>query len=208
MNKTGTYVKNLSGIASYESFRPTPLQDIKVDLDQEALDLLMKARTSLALLEGYSQAIVELDVFVGSYVQKEALLSSQIEGTQATIEDILDIQSGVSTNLDVIEVVNYVKAMEHAMSIRKDLPLCNRFIKEIHYQLMSSGRGEDKTPGEFRVSQNWVGKAKSNLKTALYIPPNVEDMNHALNDLENFLPSLARSMPWIYTSLNGISSRA
>ena len=121
------------------------------------------------------------------YVRKEALISSQIEGTQCTLDDVLDPEVEANANLDVSDVINYVKATQYALKRLERLPLCCRLIREIHEVLMENVRGQEKTPGEFRHSQNWIGPANSKLKDARYIPPNVEDMQTAMSDLEKYI---------------------
>jgi Fic family protein len=121
------------------------------------------------------------------YVRKEALMSSQIEGTQATLDDILDPAIEENVNRDVAEVLNYIKATEYAINRMKDLPLSNRLIKETHAVLMQGIRGQEWAPGEFRNSQNWIGGQGSTLKTARFIPPNPKDMLTAIADLENYM---------------------
>ena len=128
-------------------------------------------------------------LFVSMYVRKEALMSSQIEGTQATLEDIFDPMIEKNTNRNVADVVNYIKATEYAVKRLNTLPLCNRLIKETHAILMEDVRGQEKSPGEFRRSQNWIGGQGSTLKNARYIPPNPEDMNSAMSDLEKYMNS-------------------
>lgn len=123
------------------------------------------------------------------YVRKEALMSSQIEGTQATLEDILDPLLEENTNRNVADVVNYIKATEFAINRLKELPLCNRLIRETHAVLMSGVRGQEKSPGEFRTSQNWIGGQGSTLNNARYIPPSPSDMNEAMSDLEKYIHS-------------------
>jgi Fic family protein len=123
------------------------------------------------------------------YVRKEALMSSQIEGTQATLEDVLDPMVDENANRNVADVVRYIKATEFAIERQKELPLCNRLIKETHAVLMEGVRGQEKSPGEFRHSQNWIGGVGSTLKNARYIPPNVEDMIEAMSDLEKYMNS-------------------
>jgi Fic family protein len=121
------------------------------------------------------------------YVRKEALLSSQIEGTQATLDDILDPNIEENTNRHVADVINYIKASQYARKRLKDLPISNRLLMETHEILMQEVRGGEKNPGEYRRSQNWIGPQGSTLKDARYVPPNVEDMNDAMSDLEKFL---------------------
>jgi Fic family protein len=120
-------------------------------------------------------------------VRKEALLSSQIEGTQATFDDILDPAITENSNQDVADVVNYIKAMEFAIHRLQELPLCNRLLQECHQILMAGVRGKEKYPGEFRRSQNWISPQGSTLKNASYVPPSVEDMTEAMSDLEKFI---------------------
>lgn len=128
-----------------------------------------------------------IELFVSMYVRKEALMSSQIEGTQATLEDVLDPLIEANTNRNVADVVNYIKATEFAINRLQELPLCNRLIKETHAVLMSDVRGQEKSPGAFRYSQNWIGGQGSTLKNARYIPPAPEDMTEAMSDLEKYI---------------------
>ena len=128
-----------------------------------------------------------MDLFVSMYVRKEALMSSQIEGTQATLEDIFDPQADVNENRNVADVVNYIKATEYALDRLQSLPLCNRLLRETHAVLMKNVRGQEKNPGEFRRSQNWIGGQGSTLKNARYIPPDPENMEAAMSDLEKYM---------------------
>ena len=128
-----------------------------------------------------------MDLFISMYVQKEALLSSQIEGTQATLEDIFDPSIDANINADVNDVVNYTKATNYAIKRLESLPLCNRLLLETHEILLFGVRGKEKNPGEFRHSQNWIGGTGSTIKTARYIPPDVLTMKEALSDLEKYM---------------------
>ena len=148
---------------------------------------LSKAHRSIGRLEGSSRYIPNIDLFIAMYVRKEALLSSQIEGTQATMDDILDPDLSQNTNQNIQDVVNYIKASQYAREKLKEIPICNRLIKETHKILVENLRRNEKYPGEFRRSQNWIGPAGSNLRNARYIPPNVEDMIEAMYDLEKFI---------------------
>ena len=121
------------------------------------------------------------------YVRKEALMSSQIEGTQATLEDVFDPLLDTNTNRDVADVVNYIKATVYAVDRLKTLPLCNRLLRETHAVLMENVRGQEKNPGEFRTSQNWIGGQGSTIKNARYIPPCPEDMDNAISKLEKYI---------------------
>ena len=189
-NRAGTFVSNLSGEMAYESFRPAPLPpNPPIEVSGELLTKLIDANKKIATLEGLSSRIPNMGLFVSMYVRKEALLSSQIEGTQCTLEDILNPLIEENTNRDVSDVVNYIRATEFALERLKTLPLCNRLIKETHAVLLESVRGQEKNPGEFRYSQNWIGGQGSTLKNARYIPPNPEDMLTAMSDLEKYINS-------------------
>ena len=188
MRRAGEYISNLSGEAMYKSFRPAPLPPV-IDMDKEMVSLLISATKALATLDTLSSYIPNMNLFVSMYVRKEALLSSQIEGTQATLEDVLDPLIEKNANQNVADVVNYIKATEFALERMNTLPLCNRLIKETHEVLMSGVRGQEKNPGEFRTSQNWIGATGSSLKNARYIPPNPEDMINAMSDLEKYINS-------------------
>jgi len=188
INRAGEFIINLSGDAAYKSFSPVPLPPHPpVELDAEAVGLLVQANKALAQLESQTGHIPSMPLFISMYVRKEALMSSQIEGTQATLEDILDPMRDENANRNVAEVVNYVKATEFAIARQNELPLSNRLIRETHAVLMSGLRGQEKNPGEFRRSQNWIGGQGSTLKNARYIPPNPQDMETAMSDLEKYL---------------------
>lgn len=186
MNRAGQFVTNMTGEAMYKSFKPAPLPP-EIITDTRMMDSLASAIRNLNQLDISSQLIPNTDLFVSMYVRKEALISSQIEGTQCTLDDILDPELNTNTNLDAAEVINYVKAVQFALNRRNDLPLCNRLLREVHAVLMEGVRGEDKNPGEFRRSQNWIGPKGCSLKEARYIPPNVEDMIVAMSDLEKYM---------------------
>ena len=188
MNRAGTYKKNLSGKMAFNSFVPAVLPpNPPIELNNEIVEILVKANRQITLLEGISSRIPNIDLFISMYVRKEALMSSQIEGTQATLEDILDPMLENNTNRPVGDVVNYIKATDFAINRLKELPLCNRLIKEAHKVLLAGVRGQNKCPGEFRHSQNWIGGAGSTLQNARYIPPSVEDMQQAMSDLEKYI---------------------
>ncbi|MBQ3257735.1 MAG: Fic family protein [Oscillospiraceae bacterium] len=188
MKRSGEYVSNLSGDAAYKSFRPSPLPP-EIEMDAEMIELLTSATKLLSVLDTMSTYIPNMNLFVSMYVRKEALLSSQIEGTQATLEDVLDPMVEKNANQNVADVINYIKATEYALERIKTLPLCSRLIKETHEVLLGGVRGEEKNPGQFRISQNWIGTQGSSLKNARYIPPNVEDMTEAISDLEKYINS-------------------
>lgn len=187
-NRAGNEKRNMSGEAAYTSFVPAPLPpEPPLELDADTLSVLVRANRQLAALEGIAAHIPNMPLFVSMYVRKEALMSSQIEGTQATLEDVLDPLLEANTNRNVADVVNYIKATDYAVKRLETLPLCNRLLRETHAVLMEGVRGQEKYPGEFRRSQNWIGGQGSSLKTARYIPPSPEDMEIAMSDLEKYI---------------------
>lgn len=187
-DRAGYWKTNLSGEMAYQSFVPSPLPPTPpIEISEDILEQLIKANSQLAILESVATRISDVDLFVSMYVRKEALMSSQIEGTQATLEDVLDPLIEDNTNRNVADVVNYIKATEYAIRRLHELPLCNRLLKETHAILMEGVRGQEKNPGEFRCSQNWIGGKGSTLRNAKYIPPSPDDMTEAMSDLEKYI---------------------
>ena len=202
MNRSGQYVENITGETLYKSFKPSPLPpNPPLEMDEYLLILLVDANRKLAQLDAASQLIPNIDLFSSMYVRKEALMSSQIEGSQCTLEDILDPQLDVKANADVGEVINYIKAADFALERLKTQQICNRLLCETHAVLMEGVRGQEKNPGEFRRSQNWIGPAGSSLKTARYIPPNAEDMENAMSELEKYINESDKYDPLIQAAL-------
>lgn len=188
MNRSGTYVRDLSGNLAYSSFQPSDLPpNPNIMIDESLAKQLNEAYRLLGLLDGISRHVPNKSLFLSMYVRKEALLSSQIEGTQATLDDVFDPFLDHNANLDVEEVIQYLKAMNEANVLMVKLPISIRFIKEIHRVLLSSARGHEKEPGELRRTQNWIGAPGSSLRTARFVPPNVSDMMHSLSNLESFV---------------------
>jgi len=190
--RAGTWTKQLEG---YRAFIPQPLPPRPpVRLEGELARLLSDADRALGRLDGIATILPNPDLFVGMYVRHEAVLSSQIEGTQSTLDDVLafeDAEDRPRLPKDVDEVVNYVRAMNHGLSRLPTLPLSLRLLRELHAELMQGVRGQEKQPGEFRRSQNWIGPANSNLNNAELVPPPPHDMQSALNDLhDRALPPL------------------
>lgn len=187
--RSGRYVKQVEG---YSAFIPAPLPPdppIKMD-DPELIRLLSDADRALGRLDGSTSILPNPDLFVAMYVRQEAVLSSQIEGTQSTLEDVLQFEidvKGQEIPKDVEEVVNYIRAMNYGLERLKEFPLCLRLIREIHAHLVDGVRGGDRTPGEFRKTQNWIGATGCNLATASFIPPPITEMHSSLNNLEKFL---------------------
>ena len=175
----------------YRAFVPKPLPPTPaLRQDAELASLLSAADHRLGRLDGVASTLPNPDLFVAMFVHKEAVLSSQIEGTQASLDDVLEFEAGAAAaDLpgDVAEAVNYVAAMNYGLERIKELPLSLRLMKEIHKRLLEGARGGEKEPGEFRRSQNWVGPMGTSLTQAMYVPPSVDDMNRAMGDLESFL---------------------
>ncbi len=161
-----------------------------LNIDLGMLALLSKADRALARLDGSTSILPNPDLFVFMYVRKEAVLSSQIEGTQASLIDILEFEAAAGAQQgpgDVEEVVNYVGAMNHGLARLAELPLSLRLIREIHAQLLQGVRGGERRPGEFRQTQNWIGPAGCTLEDAMFIPPPPHEVMPALGRLEQFL---------------------
>jgi Fic family protein len=159
--------------------------------DEELTYLLGQASLAVGRLSGLSQVIPDPDLFVYLYVRKEALLSSQIEGTQCSLEDILNLDtdpiSGTSSPHDVEGVSNYVKAMNEGLARLNTLPVSTRLIQAMHATLMTGVRGSNTTPGEFRRSQNWIGRPGATLMNAEFVPPPPEEVDRLMSDLEKFI---------------------
>lgn len=193
--RTGVYAAQPTG---YRSFSPNPLPpDPPLVIDDETLELLSNADRALGRLDGSTVALPNPDLFVMMYVRKEAVLSSQIEGTQASLADVLELEAKVldpRIPADVSEVVNYVHALNYGIERLETLPLSLRLLCEIHEKLMHGTRGQERNPGEFRRSQNWIGPPGSTLKTARFVPPAPDDMKRALGEWEDFLHD-ERPMP-------------
>lgn len=183
-NRAGTFVKQPSG---YYSFVPKKLPPVPaLDMDDEMIKLLSDADRKLGRLDGITQILPNPQLLVAMYVRKEAVLSSQIEGTQASLTDVLN-NSNIEKRSAVEEVVNYVAAMSYGLQRLDNFPLSLRLLREIHSKLLKGVRGSDRSPGEFRSSQNWIGPTGCTLANAVFVPPTVNDMHDALSDLEKFL---------------------
>lgn len=186
--RAGTYVTQPGG---YKAFIPKPLPPKPgINIDEEMLMFLSQADRALGRLDGMTTMIPDPDFFLAMYVRKEAVLSSQIEGTQASLLNLLEYEAKAAVRgvpADVTEVVRYVEAMNYGLERIRHFPLSLRVLKEIHVRLLSEGRGADRNPGEFRRSQNWIGAAGCHLDEAVFVPPPVADMNAAMGDLEKFM---------------------
>lgn len=187
VTRAGRYVKQPQG---YRAFIPAPLPpDPPVAVDSTMLRLHSCADQALGRLDGVAQTLPNLNLFVAMYVNREAVFSSQIEGTQSTLDDVLEFgldAAGRTLPTDVEEVVNYVRAMNYGLERLETFPLSLRLIREIHAELMRGVRGQERTPGEFRTTQNWIGAANSPLNQAAFVPPPVSEMAAVLGDFERF----------------------
>ncbi|MCL2629927.1 MAG: Fic family protein [Firmicutes bacterium] len=186
MNRAGGYV-TVAGL-SYKAFQPSKLPPKpEIVVDDEMATLLGEANRELGKLYMLANKIPDINIFLSSYVRKEALMSSQIEGTQTSLVDVLDPDIDSNKNADVEEVVNYTKAMNYAWDRMEEYPLCNSLLKDTHKLLLQGTRGKEKLPGEFRRSQNWIGSFGLSLTDARFVPPTVENMIEAMSDLEKFM---------------------
>lgn len=186
--RAGRYIRQASG---YSAFIPAPLPpNPPLSLDDEIWALVSKADRALGRLDGSIQTLPDPDLFVFMYVRKEAVLSSQIEGTQSSLNDLLEAEAKVFSARhprDVDEVLNYVEAMNYGIARLADLPLSTRLIREIHARLLKDVRGGEREPGELRRSQNWIGPSGCTLLEATFVPPPAEEIPQALSDLEKFI---------------------
>ena len=177
--------------AGYRAFIPAPLPpEPPVQLTGDLQKLLAQANLALGRLDGSIQTLPNPDLFVLMYVRKEAVLSSQIEGTQSSLQDLLAAEAQVlapERPRDVGEVVNYVRAMNYGLAQLATLPVSVRLIRDIHAQLLAGGRGAHLTPGELRQRQNWLGPEGCRLEEATFVPPPPTEVPAALAALERFL---------------------
>lgn len=175
----------------YRAFIPAPLPpDPPIVMDGTLVSLLSRADQAVGRLDGVAQILPNPDLFVAMYVRREAVLSSQIEGTQSSLDDVLAFELDPTVRGlpdDVGEVVNYIRAMNVGLDRLTELPLSLRLIREIHAELLRDGRGSEKQPGEFRTTQNWIGAGNTRISDATFIPPPPDAMRQALDNLERFL---------------------
>ena len=187
-NGQGTLRNNLSGKLAYYSFFPTPLQSLRqLNLTEETYRTLSACSRKLGELEGMLYFVPNADMYLTMYVRKEALLSSQIEGTQCTFDDLLSPSQTQLHHKDVADVVNYVRAVDRGVELLKKMPLCTILLMQVHAVLLDGVRGTEKNPGELRSSQNWIGPSGCTIATASFVPPNIEDLSNTLQDLERFI---------------------
>lgn len=186
--ESGRYLRQLEGYAAFIPNNLPPLPPI--DFDDELRDLLSQADRATGRLDGSIVALPNAELFVYMYVRKEAVLSSQIEGTQASLGDVLEVEARIfdpARPKDTEEILNYVAALTYGLERLKSLPLSLRLIREIHEKLMQGVRGQHATPGEFRKTQNWIGPQGAPLRDATFVPPPPKDLMTLLGAFETYL---------------------
>lgn len=187
---TGQYTSSLAGGETVRAFVPSPLPPVPVlEISETRQRLLERATLAVGRLDSVSTLLPDPQLFLYAYVRREAVLSSQIEGTQSSLSDLLlfelDEAPGVPFD-DVVEVSNYITALEQGMArLRESFPLCNRLLREMHSHLMARGRGSDKAPGEFRRSQNWIGGTRPG--NARFVPPPPQEVEACMAALEHYI---------------------
>ncbi len=189
-NRAGSLILCSTSTEPFQAFIPHPLPpNPPLQLDENHQELIEKANRALGRLDGVTMLLPDTSLFLYLYIRKEALLSSQIEGTQSSFSDLLLHESNEASGVpidDVMEVSNYVAALNHGLQrLREGFPLSLRLIREIHGVLLSKGRGSEKEPGEFRRTQNWIGGTRPG--NAFFVPPPPEKIIGCMGDLENFL---------------------
>ncbi len=194
--RLGRFVETPVAGEVVRAFVPPPLPPAPPIDVLALLDRLSLAERALGRLDGITMLLPRQELFLYMYVRKEAVLSSQIEGTQSTLSDLLrfetEAQAGQPID-DIREVSNYVDAMMYGLERLEDLPLSLRLIREMHERLLQSGRGGTKSPGEFRRSQNWIGGTRPG--NALFVPPPITELDACLGDLEGFMHEQESRLP-------------
>jgi Fic family protein len=186
-DRAGRYVRQLRG---YRAFIPEALPPAALDVSGTMAAALSKADIALGRLDGAVATLPHPELFTAMYVRREAVLSSQIEGTQASMDDLVEAEARLAGERplgDVNEVINYVAALNAGIERLKTLPLSSRLLREIHGRLMLDVRGGHATPGEFRTTQNWIGPPNATLANAVFVPPPPETVGDHMADLERFL---------------------
>lgn len=188
------------GRHGYVAYFPAPIPR-SIVLPPETIRLLADAEAALGTLSGVGQLLPNPHLLIRPYLLREALSSTRIEGTQASLFDVLDVEaSGVAPSADVEEVLNYIRALEWGLRRVETLPFGVRLVREIHARLLAGVRGTERMPGEFRTSQNWVGGGGSTIESARFVPPPPDELPELLADWERFahehdghLPVLVRN---------------
>jgi cell filamentation protein, protein adenylyltransferase len=189
--------------SGYWAFTPYTLPP-KIDLDWDLINLLSEADKKLGELSGAGQLLKNPHLLINPFIRREAVLSSRIENTQTGMDQLFLFEadeSATTTTPDAKEVVNYIRAMEYGLKRLETLPISRRLVCEIHRLLMKDVRGEHATPGEMRTTQNWIGSPGCTLDNATYVPPPVDQMNHAFSELEKYLNTDTKESPLIQCAL-------
>lgn len=185
--RTGVFINQLSGNIAYKAFIPNKLP-FEVKMDSDLQSLLSQADLALGRLDGVADILPNVDFFILMYLRKEATLSSQIEGTQATFVDVLKADAKIEDSeihKDVDEILNYISTLNFGIDKSQQIPLSLRLIKDMHRELLKGVRGETKSPGDFRSSQNWVGGV--NIQTATFVPPPHAYVMDLMGNIEEYL---------------------
>ena len=200
--RAGRFVQQPS---RYRAFIPAPLPpEPPLMFDPQLQKLLSDADQAIGRLDGYAALLPNPDLFVAMYVRREAVLSSQIEGTQSTLDDVLRFELDPAMRglpQDVNETVNYIRALNYGLERISTLPLSLRLLREIHGELLRDVRGQERDPGEFRRTQNWIGPSNAPLSEATFVPPPPAEMNSALDNFERFLHEHQEMPTLVYSGL-------
>lgn len=201
-NRAGRWIERPEG---YRTFVPKPLRPGLLEMSPDLVQRLTEASGALGRLDGISTVLPDPDLFVAMYSRKEALLSSQIEGTRTSFVEVLEYEAEERgperSREEVREVLNHQRALMTGLERLETLPLSKRLLREIHRVLMRGVRGEGKRPGQFRRHQNWIGPPGSTIETAEYVPPPVEEMRKAMDDLERYLHEDEKTPPLLKAGL-------
>ena len=184
--RSGQYKKQPGG---FEVFVPATLRDLSISLEP-FIPLLSEADRSLARLDAATEFLPNPELFVSMYIRKEAVLSAQIEGTQASMNDLIDHEAGATLTKkrdEIQEVANYIDGINYGLENLDALPICTRLIREMHERVLRGARGEHRAPGELRKIQNWIGPEGCTKKDATYVPPPPGRLEELLSDLEQFI---------------------
>lgn len=199
-DRMGLIIKQPTG---YNAFIPNKISEkgISINWDPELIRLLSEADRALGELKGTTETLPDPDLFIAFYVRKEALLSSQIEGTQCSLDEVLQVNDKTSELKPVQEVINYINAMNQGLEELKNIPMSLRLINTIHKKLLEGVRGKDKNPGEYKRKQNWIGPPGCTLDEAIYIPPPPQMMLEFMGDWEKYYHSQKDMPPLIEAAL-------
>lgn len=202
IGRSGSYKDQPGG---YQAFIPSPLPpDPPLVMDPALENLLSRADRSIGRLDGIGRMLPDPDLFVAMYLRKEGVLSSQIEGSQATFPDLLEYESGTPVRElpeDIGEVANYIAATKAGLEKSRGVPVSISLIKELHSLLLKDSRGSELTPGSFRDSQNWIGSPGCPIHLATFVPPPPREVEPAMRDLEEFVVRETEMPPLIICGL-------